>query len=171
MSDDHSNGEGGGGHEADPVDTTEDMEIELNLPRELEWEQYRPRTDIREPPGAIGPRETALDQEERFEPPNGAISKWPRHGLPLPSIVEPRSPVTGATANLGGSGMDRRGLGVTAPIFTEFTQRRRSAGVKTPTRIDLERDWDFPGPGEQLPREGTQFDPDSYADVRSDEKY
>ena len=56
--------------------------------------------------------------------------------------MEPRSPVTGATANVGGSGVDRRGLGITAPIFTEFTQRRRNAGVKTPTRIDLERDRD-----------------------------
>ena len=63
--------------------------------------------------------------------------------------------------------MDRRGLGVTAPIFTEFTQCRRSAGVKTPTRIDLERDWDFQGPGEQLQREETQFDPDPYADVQA----
>ena len=87
-----------------------------------------------------------------------------RHRLSLPSIVEPRSPVTGVTSNLGGSGVDRRGLGVTAPMFTEFTQRRWSAGVKTPTRI--ERDRDFPGQGEQLPREGSQFDPAPYADVR-----
>ena len=63
--------------------------------------------------------------------------------------------------------MDRRGLGVTAPIFTEYTQCRRSAGVKTPTRKDLERDRDFPGPGKQLPQEETQFDPDPYADVRA----
>ena len=63
--------------------------------------------------------------------------------------------------------MDRRGLGVTAPIFTEFTQRRRNARVKKSTWIDLERNWDFLGPGGQLPREGTQFDPDPYADVRA----
>ena len=40
-------------------------------------------------------------------------------------------------------------------------------GVKTPTRIDLESDRDFSGPGGQLPREWTQFDPDPYADVRA----
>ena len=46
-----------------------------------------------------------------------------RHGLPLPSILEPHSPVKAAMANLGGSGVDLRGLGVTAPIFPELTQR------------------------------------------------
>ena len=88
MSDDHSDGEGSGGHEADPVDTTEDMEIKLNLPREVDEEQDRPREDIRKPPESIGPGEAALRQEEqhRFEP---RTSKWPRHGLPLPSILEP----------------------------------------------------------------------------------
>ena len=57
-------------------------------------------------------------------------------------------------------------MGVTAPIFPELTQRRWNAGVKTPTQIDLERDRDFLGSCGQLPREGTQFDPDPYADVR-----
>ena len=32
MSDDHSDGEGSGGHEVNLVDTTEDVEIELYLP-------------------------------------------------------------------------------------------------------------------------------------------
>ena len=110
MSDDHSDGDGSGGHAVDLVDATEDMEIELNLPREVDEVQDRPREDIRKPPGAITPGEAALGQEERdrFEPPNGARSKWPRYGLPIPSILEPRSPVMGATANLGGSGVDRR---------------------------------------------------------------
>ena len=142
MSADHSDGEGSGGHEADLVDTTEDMEIELHLPQEANEEQDRPREDIRQLLGAIIPGEAALGQEERhrFEPPNGAISKCPRHGLPLPSILEPRSPVTGAPANLGGSGLDLRGLGVTAPSFPELTQHRRNAEIKTPTWVELERD-------------------------------
>ena len=56
---------------------------------------------------AVAPSEVDLGQEEqhRFESPN-ALSprlKWPRHGLPLPIILEPRSsPVMGATANVGG---------------------------------------------------------------------
>ena len=78
---------------------------------------------------------------------NGARSKWPRHGLPLLSILEPRSPATGATANLGGAGVDRRGLGMTVPILPELTQRRRNAGIKTPPWGELERDMELPGPG------------------------
>ena len=126
-------------------------------------EQDRPREDIRKPPGAVAPGEAALGQEEwhRFEPPNGARSKWSRHSLSLPIISEPRSPVT--MANLGGSGVDLRGLGATAPIFPELTQRRWNAGIKTPTRVELERDLEFPGPGGQLPRVGTQFEPNPYA--------
>ena len=47
MSDDHSDGEGDGGHKTNPVDRTEDMEIELNLPREVDGEQDRPvRTSV-----------------------------------------------------------------------------------------------------------------------------
>ena len=126
---------------------------------EVDMEQDRPCEDAQS--------EVALSQEEqhRFEPPNGAISKWPRHGLPLPIISEPRSPVTGATANLGGPGVGPRRLGATAPIFPELTQCRRNAGIKTPTQVELERDLGFPGPGGQLPRGGTQFEPDPYEDV------
>ena len=58
MSDDHADGEGSGGHEVDLVDVTEDMEIELNLPGEVEV-QDRPREDIRKPPGAVSPGEAA----------------------------------------------------------------------------------------------------------------
>ena len=72
----------------------------------------------------------------------------------------------GAKANLGGSGVDRRGLGATTPIFPELTQRRQNAGIKTPTRVELQRDMEFPGPGGQLLRVGTQFEPEPYADVR-----
>ena len=93
------------------------------------------------------------------------VSKWPRHILPLPIISEPRSPVTGDTVNLGGPGMDLRRLGTTAPIYPELTQHRRNAGIKTPTWVELERDLEFSGPGGQLPRVGTQFEPDPYKDV------
>ena len=58
---------------------TDDGEVELNLSRETVEEQIRTSEDIRKPPGAINPGTMALDQEERhrFEPPNGARSKWP----------------------------------------------------------------------------------------------
>ena len=167
MSDDHSGGEGSVGLEADFVDTTEDIEIGLRLPREVDTEQDRHSEDIRNPSGAVAPSEVALGQEERprFEPPNGARSKWPRHGMPLPIISKPRSPVRGATANLGGPQVSLRRLGETAQIFPELTQRRRESGIKTPTWVELVRDLGFPGPGGQLPRGGTQFEPDPYEDV------
>ena len=77
MSDDHSDGE-------DPVDMTEDMEIELNLPQEVDGEQDRPREDIREPPGVIGPGETPLGQEERhrYEPRTGPVLNGPDTDCP-----------------------------------------------------------------------------------------
>ena len=93
-------------------------------------------------------------------PPNGARPKWLRHGLLLLSIVEPRSPATGATANMGGSGVTRRG---------EYQPRflHSADGVLgTPTQIVFKKDRGFAGRGEQLLRAETQFDPDSYADVR-----
>ena len=105
------------------------------------------------------------EEQCRFEPPNGARPKWPRHGLPLLIIFEPRSPVTGATANLGGPGVGLRRLGATAPTYPEFTQRRRNAGIKTPTQVELERDLGLPGPGGQLPGGEAQFEPDPYEDA------
>ena len=125
--------------------------------------------DIRKPPGAINLGTMALDQEERhrFEPHNGARSKGPRHGLPLPSILEPRSPGTGATANVGESGADQRGFGAPGSIFSEFQQRRQSAGIETPMRVDLGRHRDFPGLGGQLLGDGTQTNSNPYADVRA----
>ena len=64
-----------------------------------------------------------------------------------------------------GTGVDLQGLGAKAPIFPDLTQRRRSAGIKTPTRVELDKDLGFPGPGGQLPRVGTKFEPDPYEDV------
>ena len=52
-------------------------------------------------------------------------------------------------------------------FFRSFNERRQSAGVETPTRVDLERNRDFPGPGGQLLGDGTQFDSNPYTDVRA----
>ena len=56
-------------------------------------------------------------------------------------------------------------LGVAAPTYPKLTQRRRNAGIKTLTRVELERDSGFPGPGGQLLREETQFKPDPCEDA------
>ena len=76
MSDDHSDVEAAE-HEADHADMIDDGE--LDLPRETVEEQIRTSEDIQKLPGAFNPCTMALDQEERhrFEPPNGARSKWP----------------------------------------------------------------------------------------------
>ena len=155
MSDDYSDVGASEKHEADHANMTDDGDVELNLPLEvLVEEQVRTREDIRKPPGAINPGVMALDTEERhrFEPPNVARSKWPRHRLPNPSILEPRSPGTGATANVGESGANRRGFGLRSPRSDFFgtQQRRQSGGVETPSRVDLKRKLDFPGLGGQL---------------------
>ena len=157
MSDDHAD-VGAMEHEADHAAMTDDGEVELNLPREVVEEQGRTHEDIRKPPGAINPGTMALDQEERhrFEPPNGARSKWPRHGLPLLSILEPRSPGTGATANVGESGADRRGFGAPGLFLSELQQHRQSAGIESPTWVNLGRHRDYPGLGGQLLVDGTQ---------------
>ena len=54
--------------ETDPVDVTDDGEVEQVLPLE----------DIRESPGATASGMTVIGQEERhrFELPNGVRSKW-----------------------------------------------------------------------------------------------
>ena len=163
MSDDHSDGEGSVGHEVDFVNTIGDMEVELRLPVEIDMEQDQPREDIRTHSGAVAPSAVDLGQEgqRRFEPTNGARPKWARHGLPFPIITESRSPVTWATANLVGPGAVLRRLGAAALTYPELTQRRRNAGIKTPTR---ERDSGFPGSDGQLPREEIQFEPDPYTE-------
>ena len=57
---------------------------------------------------------------------------------------------------------------VPAPIsFVVSTSADRVPESETPTRVDLERNRDFPGPGGQLLGDGTQFDSNPYADVRT----
>ena len=116
-------------HESDHADMTDDGEVVLNLPQETVEQQIRTSEDIRKLPGANDQGARALDQEERhrFEPPNGARSKWPRHRLPLSSILEPRSP--------GEFGADRLGFGVPGPFVSELQQRRQGAGIVSPMRV------------------------------------
>ena len=100
MSGDYSDGEGSVGHEADLVDATADTEVDLHLPLEV----YMPLDQLREDvPTFSSAVDLGQEERRRFEPPNGAKSKWPRHGLPLPIITEPRSPVPEATAHSVGS--------------------------------------------------------------------
>ena len=112
--------------------------------------------------GDVDPADFGQDEQRRFEPPNRAKPKWPRHGLPLPIIMEPCSPVVGATVQLVGSGAGRRRPGAANPTYSGLSQRPQNATIKTHTRVDFGRASRFPGPDGQLPRVGTQFEPDPY---------
>ena len=70
-------------------------------------------------------------------------------------------------ANVGESGADRQGFGVPGPWDSELQQCRQSAGIVSPTRVDLERHRDFPGLGAQLLGDGAQTNLNPYADVRA----
>ena len=111
MSGDHSDGEGSVGHEAEFVTTSGDREVELRLPLEVDMDPDRPREDIRTHLGAVSPSVVDLGQEEqrRFEPPNGAKSKWPGHGLSLPLDMELCRQPPGAAEHLVGPGTAREG--------------------------------------------------------------
>ena len=75
------------------------------------------REDVPTYSGAVDPDVVDLGQDEqcRFEPPNGAKPKWPRHWLPLPIILEPRRQLLGATAQPVESGAGRRRQGAANP--------------------------------------------------------
>ena len=96
-----SSGEGSVGHEADFVDAAADTEVDMHLPLEVDWRPDSPWKHVGTTSGAADQEAVDLGQGEqrRFEPPNGARSKWPQHGLLLPVITEHRSPVPGATAH------------------------------------------------------------------------
>ena len=100
ISGDYSDSEGSVGHEADVVDTTVDMEVELRLPLEVDMDSDRPREDIQTHSGAVALSTVDLGQEQRrFEPPNGAKQKWPGNGPSLPLDTEPRRQLPGAAAH------------------------------------------------------------------------
>ena len=137
MSGDYSDGEGSVGHEADFVDATADMEVDLCLPLEVDMPPDQLRNYVPTYSGAVDPSAVDLGQEERrrFEPPDGAKSKWPRHGLPVP----------GATAHLVSSGAGRHRLGAADPTYPGLAQRQQNTGIKTPTLVEFGRGSGFPG--------------------------
>ena len=96
MSGDYSDGEGSVGHEADFVDAAADTEVDLRLPLEVDMQPDQLWLDVPAYLGAIDPSAVDLGQEEqrRFEPPDGAKSKWPRHlGLGYCPCLSLQNPV------------------------------------------------------------------------------
>ena len=64
-----------------------------------------------------------------------------------------------------GSGAGRHRLGAADPTNPGLAQCELNAGIKTPTRLKFGRVFGiFMGPVGQLPRVGTQFEPDPYED-------
>ena len=96
----------------------------------------QPREDVPAYSGAVDLVDLGQEEQRRFEPPNGAQSKWPKHELPLPIIMEPCSPVRGATAHSLGPGAGRHRLGVVDPTYPGLAQRQQNAGIKTHTRVE-----------------------------------
>ena len=141
-----------------------DMEVDLHLPLEVDMKPDQPREDVLAYSGAVDLVDLSHEEQRRFEPPNGAQSKWLRHELPLPIIMEPRSPVPVATAHVLGPGAGRHRLGVADLTYPGLAQRRQNAGIKTPTRVEFGMIPGFPGPVGQLPRVRTQFKPNPYKD-------
>ena len=111
MSDGHTDVRAGRERVMDFRDSTDDGEVELNLPREEDTERDPPGEDVRDMPGATASRTSVINQEEQYqlEPPNGARPKRTRLGRPLPIIEEPRSPGAGAIVGADDSEMNGAG--------------------------------------------------------------
>ena len=167
MSGTASDGEGSVGHEADFVDATADTEVDMRLPLEVDWRPDSPREHVWTTSGAADQEAVDLGQGEqrRFEPPNGARSKWPRHGLPLLVITEPRSLVPGATAHSVGPGAGRHRLGAADPTYLGLAKRRQTAGIFPPNREGPARVPGFSGPAGPSQHIVSQLEPDPYEDV------
>ena len=139
MSGDYSDGEGSVGPDADFVDATAETEVELRLPLEVDMKPDQHREDVPTYSGAVDLDvvDFGQDEQRRFEPPSGAKPKWPRHGLPLPIILEPHRQPSGATTQLVGSGDGRRRQGLANLAYPGLTQLRQNAGIKTPVRFNF----------------------------------
>ena len=129
-----SDGEGSVGHEADFVDATADTEVDLRLPLEVDMKPVQLQEDVPAYSGAVDLSTVDLGQEERrrFEPTNGAKYKWPRHGLPLPIITAPRSPVPGTMTHLIGSGAGRHRLERQTQRTWDLPSADRMLGLRHP---------------------------------------
>ena len=140
MSDSHPDVGAGRERDMDFGDSTDDGEVELNLPREEDTERDPPGEDVRDMPGATASGPSVINQEEwyRLEPPNGARPKRTRPGRSLPSIEEPRSPGAGATVGVDDSEMNGGGMVVPGPVLPPLWQDRQGAGMTTPTQMDAD---------------------------------
>ena len=168
MSEGHSNTGAGEERDTDSGDMTGDGEVELNLPREDAVEQDQPGEDVRDLLGATVSGTSVTNQEERYrlEPPNGDRPKWTCPGWPLPVIEEPRGPGAGATVGVDGPGMNGGGMRVPAPTLPPLRQDRQSAGVATPTRMDVDIHGGFQALEARLPGKGTRLASHVFAEAR-----
>ena len=144
-----------------------DATTELHLP--VEPDQIR--EDVPIYPGAVdlNAGNPNLETQRQFAPPNGAKTKWPRHGLPLPRTPEPCRKVLGAGARPVGSGDGRRKFGMSNTSYPGLAQRRPNAGIQQ-TKLTPDRfTFGLPtpvllSPDRQLPGVGTQFEFDQFKD-------
>ena len=135
------------------------------LPLEVDWRPDSPRDHVGTTSGAADQEAVDLSQGEqcRFEPPNGARSKWPQHGLPLPVIKEPCRLVPGDTVLSVGPGAGRHRLGATDPTYPGLAKRRQKAGILPPNLEGSTGVPEFSGPAGQ--HVASHFEPVPYKDV------
>ena len=74
-----------------------------------------------------------------------------------------------APSEYSGASLSGTGSGIFPGFLfvSELQQRRQSAGIVSPTRVDLERHRDFPSLGGQLSGDGAQTNSNPYADGRA----
>ena len=113
------------------MDASSDTEVDVRLPLEVDRQSDPLQKDVRTSSGVADEGAVDLSQQEqhRFETPNGARSKWPRHDLPLPNFL--------------GSETDRLRPGVVYPTYPGIAKRRQIARALSPNR---EGGTGFPGP-------------------------
>ena len=109
------------GHESDFVDASADTEVDVRLTLEVDRRSDPLQKDVRIPSGVTEEGAVDLNQQKqhRFEPPNGAGSKWPRHDLPLPNFL--------------GSETDRLRPEVVDPTYPGISKCQQIAEVLSPT--------------------------------------
>ena len=131
------------GHEADFVDASADMEVDVRLPLEVDR-----RSDPLQKMSGL-PRELLMRASSTLTSRNN-INLSPRHELPLPNFL--------------GSGTGRLRPGVVDPTYPGVAKRRQIAGVLSPNREGCAGLPGFPGPGRPWPRVETELLPDPYED-------
>ena len=149
-------------HEAELVDATADTEVDLRLPLREPIFQDMPREEIPTHSRVLDLATTALAEQRRLAPPNGAKPKGSGLGLSLLLVMNTRNHMLGDTALVAGSDTGRRGQGTAGPAYSGLAQRRQRAGIDMQARFQFSKAPDLRSPEGSLPPGRKQFEPDPF---------